>query len=428
MKIVISNIVTLNVGDAAILRGMMAVLRRAFGDDAKIVVFDKAAEAAARYYPWASFRQALFVRAPDRGVKRWLWVHGWAHRVRRFDAWRFRQAGRWLGRARHIARLFVNDEEAADLELYRSADLVISGGGTYLVENYGLEPSTLDYELTLAFARPLAFFTQSLGPFRIPEHRKRLGHVFRSAVAMFVRDDPSAAHLRDLEVAEQRIVKCADAAFALARDQEYGGSPIGVAPPMIAISVRGWRHFETIDPDEGERRYFDSVAGLAERLSRAHDARITFVSTCQGMPEYWTDDSETARRVVERLTPEVAARVAVDTEARGPEELIDLYGSFDLVVATRMHAAILALCAGTPVLPIAYEFKTRELFERMRLGEWVTDIEEISPETFPALGEACLARLAELREAVRREVPPLRESAFVPAEMLRRRLVTDARK
>lgn len=196
----------------------------------------------------------------------------------------------------------------------------------------------------------------------------------------------------------------------------------------MAISVRGWRHFETVDPDEGEGRYFDAVAALVERLVETRDARVTFVSTCQGMPEYWTDDTEAGRAVVGRLDEAVRERVVLDTEARGPDEMIETYAGFDLVVATRMHAAILALCARTPVLPIAYEFKTRELFGRMGLGDWVTDIEEISPAAFSDLAEVCLGRLAELREAVAREVPALRESAFAPAAALRRHVEKGVRK
>jgi colanic acid/amylovoran biosynthesis protein len=43
--------------------------------------------------------------------------------------------------------------------------------------------------------------------------------------------------------------------------------------------------------------------------------------------------------------------------------------------------AILALVAGTPVLPIAYEFKTQELFERLGCLRWVLAMEETTPET-----------------------------------------------
>lgn len=55
---------------------------------------------------------------------------------------------------------------------------------------------------------------------------------------------------------------------------------------------------------------------------------------------------------------------------------------FDLCIGTRMHMCILSLISGTPVLPIAYEFKTQELFGEIGLKEWVTDIEVIEPDAF----------------------------------------------
>jgi len=58
-KILISNIVTLNPGDAAILQGMFHILRQKYGEDSEIIVFDRLADAAAKYYPWASFRQSF---------------------------------------------------------------------------------------------------------------------------------------------------------------------------------------------------------------------------------------------------------------------------------------------------------------------------------------------------------------------------------
>ena len=48
---------------------------------------------------------------------------------------------------------------------------------------------------------------------------------------------------------------------------------------------------------------------------------------------------------------------------------MELAKGFDFVVATRMHMMILSLCVGTPVLPIAYEFKTKELAARLGIAD-----------------------------------------------------------
>jgi colanic acid/amylovoran biosynthesis protein len=51
-----------------------------------------------------------------------------------------------------------------------------------------------------------------------------------------------------------------------------------------------------------------------------------------------------------------------------------------------MHMMILSLCVGTPVLPIAYEFKTKELAARVGLSEVLLDIDTVT-------GDEAFARL-----------------------------------
>ena len=126
------------------------------------------------------------------------------------------------------------------------------------------------------------------------------------------------------------------------------------------------------------RAYKDAVAGLVDHAVHRHGGTVTFISTCQGVPEYAYDDSAVASEIVDRLSDDVRARVSVDSDFHRPEDLLRRLSEFDLVVATRMHVAILALAAGTPVITISYEFKTRSLFERLGMGEFVHDIESVS--------------------------------------------------
>jgi colanic acid/amylovoran biosynthesis protein len=67
-----------------------------------------------------------------------------------------------------------------------------------------------------------------------------------------------------------------------------------------------------------------------------------------------------------------------------------------------MHMAILSMCAGTPVLPSAYEFKTKELFDKLNLDKWVLDIDAIEPER----GVGTLADILASLDRVRAEMTP----------------------
>lgn len=99
--------------------------------------------------------------------------------------------------------------------------------------------------------------------------------------------------------------------------------------------------------------------------------------TNQGTPEYWLDDSQIAAEIFGGLPSNVKSSVFVDREFHDPLDLIALLKRFDLVIATRMHMMILSLGAGTPVLPVVYEFI--ELVSRLCLKDFSVDIETISP-------------------------------------------------
>ena len=418
MNVLITNIVSLNPGDAAILEGSLRLLRDAFGDKLNVTVFDKNGNAAAKYYPWAHFRRSLFVNRPRRGLLELARRGGYAHRVLLWDSLRLRLAAKLARQGLYrLTKLVLSPDERDSLSEYLKADLVISSGGTYLVEHYEMLPSVLDYEFTLALGKPLVFFPQSLGPFEKTRYRGRLKRTFGAASLVMVRDERSASHLRDLGVSPAHVRVYPDAAFALCSSSDLvrsAGSSL-----RIAISVRTWRHFSGSDPSESEARYFRMIAAGVTHLVRNHGAEVTFLSTCQGLPEYWADDSRTAESVTALLGREVMAHVRIDKAFRQPGGLLKELTKYDAIIATRMHMAILGICAGVPVLPIAYEFKTRELFRRLGLEEWVTDIEDGNEVAFSELVEQFVDAIATLRAHLTPQLPRMRAELSDLSKQLR---------
>jgi colanic acid/amylovoran biosynthesis protein len=368
MNIVISNTAALNGGDAAILHATIGVLRKTFGEAIEVTAADMQAEAAARYHPDVRFCPSLY------GA-----VTAWAGAGARRKAALLLVLAAALGRGAlgRRARRLLPDPVRRPLDAYARADVVVSAGGTYLVPHYHLAPKLYDFLVTLALGRPLVLFTQSLGPFDGLRQRRLLRFALRRARLILVRDERSVGHLRALGIAANVRV-AADAAFALARDPPAARRPDRLKhAPNVAISVRDWPHFGR-GAAAGMDGYCAAMATFAAELARWRGAQVTFVSTCQGIPEYWTDDSAVAERIAALVPADVRGRIRVDREFRTPARLIERFAGFDAVVATRMHAAILALCAGTPVLAVAYEFKTRQLFARLGLDEFTLDVETLT--------------------------------------------------
>jgi len=244
--------------------------------------------------------------------------------------------------------------------------------------------------------------------------------ILRRCRLILVRDDSSRRHLRAIGVARSRIVMCADAAFALAPPGILNEVTVPANVPLrVAVSLRDWPHFGRHDKADGMEAYLDAIAALVADLVDRQRARITFVSTCQGVAEYWTDDSRAADQVVERLAAPLRDAVEIDRRHYSPERLIARLREFDVVVATRMHVAILALCAGRPVVGIAYEFKTKELMQRVGFCDLVIDIEDATGERLIALFD----RLLELRPgiglSIGRRVAAERDAALAAGMIVR---------
>jgi colanic acid/amylovoran biosynthesis protein len=166
-------------------------------------------------------------------------------------------------------------------------------------------------------------------------------------------------------------------------------------------------------------RYLRAMAETVRWLIERGDVDVTFLSTCQGVTEYWTDDSSVAESVVAQLPDSVRHKVHIDREFHDPEALIGRLTAFDLVVATRMHVAILALGAGTPVLPIAYEFKTVELFKRLGLGDLVHDIETVSSGRLCTAIDNLLRNRTDMKRKLAPSVERERHSAFSAGRYIR---------
>ena len=397
LRIAVTNVTLGNGGDAAILYGVLRALRAAL-PPFEPTVFGTQPEVMAPYYPdlrvvsglssvaWPQIARGVPARA--RRAARWL-----TRRPRLVAAARAEAAGR-----RSLALSLAGTDGVEPFRALADADFVVSSGGTYWVPAYWLGPRLLEFDVLHALGQPYALYTQSVGPLGADMPLDRLAEVFRQSRATLLRDERSAREVAALVPGAPTSVR-ADAAFALADADTLAGAAGRSWPssPTVAVSVRDWPHFVTGDSDAGMARYRRSVAAGVARLVRAHGASVRFLSTCQGTPGYRYDDSATALAVYDLLPADVRGAVEVDREHHKPDAVLQAYGECDLVVATRMHAAILALCAGTPVLPIAYQFKTEELFATYGLADWVSDIETMTPDGFTATTDRVIDALDAAR-------------------------------
>lgn len=322
MRFLITNSVPLNGGDEALLRGLILALKQRIGGSSVITLCKNLNQC----------RELL----PD------------------------------LDLASDLEFSATPLEFAATRGLYRDADAVLSAPGGFFHDHYAIEPRLRGLEVALAFGKPVFLCGQSIGPFWKPESLARIRDVFNRVTQIFVRDRLSEKYLLDTGVSPERITVVTDLAF-LWRGLAPECFRAREARPCanIGVCIRPW---PLKDAASVEATIEKAVALVSHLLSTAGN-RVTFISTCQGVPGYW-DDSALALEVLSRVAPSEAARCIVDRQRRGPRELIGALGALDAFIGMRLHGCLLAMLGGTPALGLAYEPKTPEIFGQLGLEEW----------------------------------------------------------
>lgn len=235
----------------------------------------------------------------------------------------------------------------AILREVRRADLVIQGGGG-LLQDTTSAVSPLYYLAILHFCRrgfrkrPYAIFAQGLGPLQRPFLRRLARRALSRAASITLRDDASAAFLRDeLRVPYEPLVApdpalCLQPAPLEAAEDALCAAGLGSDAPRIGIVLREWPGVTQVE------------AAVSEFIARAAEE---WGARCLLIP--FQREADMAQCV--RLS--AGSRASVWDKPSSPAELVALTARLDMVVAMRLHAQIFAVSQAVPMVGISYDPK-----------------------------------------------------------------------
>ncbi|MGV9868238.1 polysaccharide pyruvyl transferase family protein [Rhodococcus koreensis] len=224
-------------------------------------------------------------------------------------------------------------------------DLVIGVGGGYLRAGYGMESvkAAIVHGPQLAAAArrkgPTVYMPQSIGPLRFGTllwAQRKLSRID----AVYVRDDRSASELRAV-----RVRRHPDLALLVKEHRDLDLEPIEARVVLSVRAVRG--------------KIPENVSRLAQRIG-CFDGYVQ--SAISG-----NDDTA----AMASLNPE-------HTLSRG--DLLSTAGPRRVVIAVRLHAAIMAINAGHFVIHLAYERKGYGAFSDLGLSEFVHNVFDFNPD------------------------------------------------
>ncbi len=235
------------------------------------------------------------------------------------------------------------------LKTLASADLLISGGGS-LLQDVTSNNSPLYYLGIIFLANlldvPVMVYAQGVGPLRKKRNRRLSAWLLNKAALITVRDQESAADLKEMGV-KGEIIVTADPVLSLKKTD---------FPPKVGAEILKRYHLE---PDQegkllgvylrpwGKNSY---LPALAEALGEMHQQGWQIVL----IPMQFPGDIAIAREISRLLGNE---NLILLRENYTVGELLALTGNLDLVIGMRLHALIMAAVMGVPMVGLAYDPK-----------------------------------------------------------------------
>lgn len=236
----------------------------------------------------------------------------------------------------------------------RACSAFISGGGT-LLQDATSARSMLYYLGLLHWAqrwgKPTFVYAQGIGPVRSGLYRVWMRRVLRRATYISVRDRRSAALLRALGVPSSLIDVVADPVLLLepapscraTQILQQEGLRADIAPIIIAPR-----------PTVDQGRLLAQLAAAADRL--AEEGYPIWL-----MPMQPAVDTAVCHWIRERMR-HPATILSGDYR---PEDLLALMKYARLVIGIRLHAVIMAVNVGVPVIGLSYDPKVDGFFEEV---------------------------------------------------------------
>lgn len=405
----------LNLGDDGIMRATLALLRQAY-PDAGITVAANDPDSWRKYSQltvlssmcnWAAdcrlghFRKGI-ARVP-------LYLLGLF-----ISAIVYRLFGREL--------LWASAEKRALLRAYYESDLVLSCGGGNFYAHRPVSPAFFWALMTIGFGvalgKRVVMLPQSIGPIeggvQVLMARLVLGRVS----TILLREELSAQYVEQtLRLTSTYTDVLPDLAFAL-DDVPSALDIVSTASrkPCLGVSLLDR---QAQDPGfQHQGAYEEAILSLIAWWTSSFEGRVYLFAQCYG-PSDDQDDRLIVDRIRHRLTGYEDDVLILDT-FDDSLALKAAYKAMDVVVATRMHAAIFALSVATPVVVIGYQPKSLGMITKFELEAYYCHINDVTSDRLVDLAQQVMDNVDNIRSQIRGRYEKLKAEAEATIAFLER--------
>ncbi|OQA93430.1 MAG: colanic acid biosynthesis protein [Microgenomates group bacterium ADurb.Bin219] len=264
-----------------------------------------------------------------------------------------------------------------DIKKIASSDVFVSTDGDTLGENYGFFPllwRTYYLALGIIMKIPIVIYAEGTGPFNSRLGRIIAKYLFDKCAYISVRDEISRNHLVKLGIEKRKVNLVMDSAFLLNSSKKYlsfrenDKRLVGVAVSKLAAKYG----FQGKKGKVGYKSFVDFMAKLIDWMIVNLNAKVIMIPH---VVQITRDDYQTARDIFKKIKNK--NNVEILNRDFKASEFKKAISCCDLVIASRMHAAIAALSTNVPVIGIAYSHKMLGIFKGMGISDLVVDIKDL---------------------------------------------------
>ena len=327
--------------------------------------------------------------------------------------------------ARTIRRSSPADSGFTNRELLWAtlrSDLVTLGGGDLIREQADGVVPALNWlsrvRVPLRLGRSVALLGVSVGDLFSPRVIEQVADYLRRIPLVAARDSASAARL--VELGARRVVTIGDLALE-ALDAPPAVARQSGTRPRIGVVFREILGRGRDVPKATNEALQIELAEALDRLASGLDAQVELIPFRTRGTKPRPDDDARAGEALAGRASSGQAWVRHD-RPRSAAAFAELAADLDVIIAIRLHGAVLGAGAGRPVVGIAYDAKTTGFLtdlgladQALRLSATADEIEAAVRRTLadPTIVDRTCEGVAAMRERTRRIEPALARLAGV---------------
>ncbi|WP_409290489.1 polysaccharide pyruvyl transferase family protein [Peribacillus sp. SCS-37] len=244
--------------------------------------------------------------------------------------------------------------------------LIFIGGSIFREEDYHKDLYRDRVNLVTEFrkrTKPVYVLGANFGPFHSERFLEDYRHFFLMCEDVCFRDLYSYQLFKELD----QVRYAQDIVFGLNVDEFKTIKPVLNRVGLSIIDVthkQGLSHYQ-------EEYFSTTIAAIEALVERGYECYL--MSFCEG-----EGDLNIIRKMVGQLKNTVSNKVHVFNYTGNLKEAISLIASFNLLIAARFHANILALLLEVGLLPIIYSPKTENMLSDLQLDKLLIRMDQLS--------------------------------------------------